>query len=252
MPDAWLWYLLLIPAGGVAGVVNTIAGGGSFLTLPALMLCGLPPQLANGTNRIAVLIQSAYGTHLYRKQGQLEGAATRRLVGPMLIGAAGGATLASVLSPGVFNAVFGGLFLVMALVMLAKPRALLAEGVKPRGPAWVEALLLVGIGVYAGFIQAGVGVLLLVVMPLCSGLDLSRANGVKLALVTVVQVLALAIFAWQGQVDWLAGAVLAVGNTLGAPLGAKLAMKQGAKLIFVFVVLVMLATGVKLVWSAVG
>lgn len=251
MPEDWAWYLLLLPVGFIAGVVNTIAGGGSFLTLPALMwCCGLPAQTANGSNRIAILIQSGYGTHLYRKQGRLDGPASLRLLPPMLLGAVAGAYLASVLAPDVFEIVFGVLFLLMAGVMAANPKALLATGIKPRGSAWVEVPLFIGLGLYAGFIQAGVGVLLLISLSLCSGLDLSRANGVKLAVVAVVQVLALGIFAWQGQVDWIAGAVLAAGNTAGAPLGAKLAMRKGAKLIFAFVLIVMVATGAKLLWPA--
>ncbi len=247
MPEDWVWYLLLLPAGLIAGVVNTIAGGGSFLTLPALMFCcGLSPQVANGSNRIAILVQSAYGTHLYRKQGMLDGHVAGRLIGPMLLGAILGAYLASVLSPDLFRMVFGALFLLMAVVMLANPKALLAAGQRKAAPRWVEAAVYLGLGVYAGFIQAGVGVLMLIFGVLLTGMDLSRSNGVKLALITVVQAVALAIFVYHDHVNWLAGGILAIGNTLGAPIGARLAMKKGNKLIFWFVLVVMVATGVKI------
>ncbi len=249
MSDQWLWYLLLIPAGLVAGVVNTIAGGGSFLTLPALMLCGLSPQVANGTNRISILVQGALGTEIYRRQSMLDGAAIKRLMPPMLLGTVGGAYLAVVMSPEAFRAAFGGLFLAMAVVMVLRAKAMLSTHVRPRGPGWLEAAVTLGLGVYAGFIQAGVGLLILILMPMVSGLDLKRANGVKLALVTTVQVVALGVFIWQDQVDWLAGITLTIGNALGAPIGARLALRKGQGLIFGFVVVVMVATGVKLlVW----
>jgi len=247
MPADWPWYLLLLPAGMIAGVVNTIAGGGSFLTLPALMYCcGLPPQVANGSNRIAILLQSVVGAGIYRKHGHLDGQVTLRLAVPMLLGAGLGAWLASVMSPDAFEIVFGVLFLVMAAVMLAKPTALLRSGAGQAGPRWAEWGVFAAVGVYAGFIQAGAGVLMLIASALLSGVDLNRANGVKLVLVALIQVVALAIFIAYGHVDWLAGAVLAVGNTLGAPIGAKLALAKGNRLIFGFVLVVMIATGVKL------
>jgi len=154
--------------------------------------------------------------------------------------------LAMEMSNELFKVVFGVLFIVMAVVMIAKPKALLAGGVRPSGPRALEFVVFLALGFYAGFIQAGAGVLMLIATVLLSGLDLSRANGVKLVLVFLIQIVALAVFIAYGKVDWIAGGVLALGNAAGAPIGAKLALAKGNRLIFGFVLVVMIATGVKL------
>lgn len=245
----YLPYLLLPIAGFAAGIVNTIAGGGSFLTLPCLMLVGLSEQVANGTNRVAILLQSLYAVRVYHQARPIDTKALPRLVLPSLPGLALGAYLATTLSPGAFREAMGVLFLGFVGFMLLKPKLLLAE----KRSSALSSPLLVSlvfflVGAYAGFLQAGVGLLLLVSMAGLQGRELVDANGLKLGIVAVWIVPTVAWFAWQGQIEWLPGLTLGVGNFLGARVGAKLAVAKGNRLIFSLVVVVMVATGLSLIF----
>lgn len=255
MPD-WLWYLLLIPAGFVAGVVNTIAGGGSFLTLPALMLMGdlvpgsrlVDEKVVNGTNRVAILLSTASASATFHKHGHIDRKLTARLLVPTLLGVPGGALMAEYLPPDVFRAAFGVIFLAMAALLVWKPRLLTDPTREPVRSAPLEAALFFGIGVYIGFIQAGMGILLLLGMGLFHARELVGANAVKNVIGLAVTVVALAVFIAYGRVEWVPGLVMAAGNVVGGVVGAKLAIRKGQRLIFAFLIVVMVATGVKLLW----
>jgi len=242
-------YLLLLPAGFVAGLVNTLAGGGSFLSLPALMFCGLPPQVANGSNRIAILVQCAVGVRQFNQTGHLRLHGLGRLLAPSLAGAAVGVTLAASLPETVFQKSFGLLFLAMAALFLVKPRLLLHAQRQPLHAPSLEIAAFFLMGLYGGFIQAGAGVLMLMAMALFTHRDLMASNAVKLVLIFAWQIVALVGFTLAGQVDWIAGLVLTLGNIPGAILGARLAVARGARLIFAALIVVMIATGVRLLWA---
>lgn len=247
----WTPYLLLMPAGFIAGVVNTIAGGGSFLTLPALMyLCGLDPKLANGTNRIAILLSTFSATATFHKHGHIDRSLVFRLALPTLAGVPAGALLAVYLPAEAFKPVFGLIFLVMGVVLAVNPQ-LLADREQPLArSAWGEVACFFGIGVYIGFIQAGMGILLLLGMSLFHGRDLVGANAVKNALGLAVTLLGLLVFMFYGQVRWVPGLVMALGNLLGGVVGARLAIKQGRRLIFAGLIVVMFATAAQLLWDS--
>ena len=250
MPE-WFWYLLLVPAGFIAGVVNTIAGGGSFLTLPALMyLCGLDPQLANGTNRVAILFSTVSASFTFHKHGHIDSKLVTKIALPTLFGVPVGALLAVNLSPEAFEPIFGGIFLAMAVLLIFKPKMLTGGDRQPPDTLLGELALFFGIGIYVGFIQAGMGILLLLGISLFHARELVGANAVKNVIGFVLTVTALAVFVFYGQVEWLPGLVMAVGNLLGGTIGAKLAIKKGQNLIFGFLILVMIATGAKLLWPA--
>ena len=247
----WVWYLLLIPAGFLAGIVNTIAGGGSFLTLPALMfLCGLDPKIANGTNRVAILLSSGSASATFYRHGQINKKLTLRLIAPVLIGVQAGALLAIYLPADAFKPVFGCVFLVMAAVLLFKPKLLTDKPRESQPASFAEFALFFAIGVYVGFIQAGMGILLLLGMSLFHSQELVGANAVKNVIGFLATLVALATFVFYGQVDWIPGLTMAIGNLLGGYVGAKLAIKKGQKFIFGCLLVVMVATGIKLLWPA--
>ncbi len=244
MPD-WLPLALLIPAGVIAGIVNSIAGGGSFLTLPALMLTGLPDQVANGTNRIAVLMQTVFASYLYHQHERLDRKVIGKVLVPMLPGALVGAYLASEVDPKAFQGAVGLLFLAFSVLMIAKRRRLIDEGavkVASRPVAWAS---LFGVGVYGGFLQAGVGLLLLLSLSASLGTDLAGSNALRQSVVAVWVVPVLAWFAYRGQVQWLPGIILGVGNLVGAKIGTRLAIEKGNGLIFACLVAVMLLTAAR-------
>lgn len=249
MADVGL-YGILIAAGFAAGVINTIAGGGSFLTLPALMLFGLDPKIANGTNRVAVLFSSASAVATFSKHGHLNRELAMRLSLPTLCGVPVGALLAVYLPSGAFEAFFGVLFLVMAILLCLDPKRIIeareAADTRPR-TTWP---LFVAIGIYVGFIQAGMGILLLLAMSLMNTGDLVASNAVKNLIGFFVTVAATLVFAFYGLIEWLPGLTMAAGNVAGGFIGAKLAIKKGNKLVFCFLVVVMVATGIKLIVSS--
>ena len=248
MPD-WIWYLLLIPAGFIAGIVNTMAGGGSFLTLPALMfLCGLDPKIANGTNRVAILLSTTTASATFYRHGHLDMRLAWRLILPTMLGVPVGALLAIYLPVAMFKPAFGGIFLAMAALLLAKPAILLDANRTPHRSVLAEFALFFGIGIYVGFIQAGMGILLLLGMGLFHARELIGANAVKNVIGFCATAVATATFAFYGQIYWIPGLTMAVGNLLGGYVGAKLAIKRGRRLIFWLLIIVMIGTGLKLVW----
>ena len=243
------WYLMLLVAGFVAGIVNTIAGGGSFLTLPALMLFGLDPKLANGTNRVAVLLSSASAVATFHRSGHFDRSLAIRLTLPTILGVPVGALLAIYLPGAVFEKVFGVLFLAMAILLAIRPQRLLAQQPIDRRVPRSTLPLFFGIGVYVGFIQAGLGILLLLAMSFLRTGDLVASNAIKNGIAFVVTLAATTFFVVYGLVEWLPGLTMAAGNVFGGVAGARLAIRKGNRLIFTFLMVVMVGTGLKLILS---
>ncbi|MGD9905972.1 MAG: sulfite exporter TauE/SafE family protein [Vicinamibacterales bacterium] len=216
----------LFAAGVVAGALNVVAGGGSFLTLPLLIFLGLPAGDANGTNRIGVLAQNLAGVWGFHRSNVMEWRWAGAASVPAVAGAAIGAWLALQVSDFAFRRLLALAMLAMTLwTLVARPRpadrpALLS----PWHPAMVLGFLL--IGVYGGFIQAGIGFAILAATSL-AGMDLLRGNAVKLLTVLALTALSLAIFAAGGAVRWGPGIALGLGNVAGALVGVRLAVRLG-------------------------
>ncbi len=211
--------ILLVTVGILSGFINTLAGGGSMLTLPALMMMGIPADLANGTNRVAVLAQSITGAKGFDQAGQLDRSALAGILLPTIIGAALGALGASIL-PNLWLKPILLIVMVLVALSLLLPKAPVKPGDQPHSsgpaPGLVAWLSLLGAGLYGGFIQAGVGFILVAVLAGVLQYDLVRSNALKLVCTGVFSGVALLIFAAQGQVLWLTGGILALGSMLGA------------------------------------
>ncbi len=237
------WLAALLPAGFIAGVVNVLAGGGSFLTLPVLIAAGLPIHIANGTNRISVIVQGLFATADYYKKGEFDAKLFRKLLPAVLAGSIVGAVLATVIDPDRLKRVFGVLFLLMAGFLLFRSRfkeAALKEPHPLRYPLFFV------IGVYGGFIQAGVGLWILLGSTALFGVETLRANTVKLPLTLTFTLPALVVFLYADMVSWIPGLILALGTVMGALVGVRLSLKGGAKLIMRAVIAVLMVTGVNL------
>lgn len=245
-----LLYGLVLLAGGVAGFVNTVAGGGSLLTLPALVLLGLPATVANGTNRVAILLQCVVGWRTFRARGVGDTRRVLQLALPTVFGYLAGALIATRLSPAAFTRVIGLVLLMMVGVLLSGPKRWLTgpRAAGPAPPAWRSMLIFVALGVYGGFIQAGIGYFLLAALVLHERHDLVAANALKVGIVLACTGPALVVFAIHGQVDWVAGLVLACGNMTGALIGARMAVEKGSPWILRILMLAITASAVKLLW----
>lgn len=211
------------------------------------MLFGLDPKVANATNRVAVLFSSGAAAATFYRQGHLDRQLANRLTWPTLLGVPVGALLAIYLPADAFEPVFGAIFLVMAIVLIRDPKRIIEQQAERAEPSrWISPLFF-AIGIYVGFIQAGMGILVLLAMSLMTSGDLVKTNAVKNWIAFLVTAAATLVFAYYGLIQWIPGLVMATGNVIGGFVGAKLAIKKGNRLIFGFLIVVMIATGVKLV-----
>jgi uncharacterized membrane protein YfcA len=219
--------LLLIGAGYLAGFINTIAGGGSMLTLPALMMLGLPADLANGTNRVAIVLQSVAGTRGFHRAGRLASEAVVPTLIPTLAGSLAGSLLASYLPVRWLEPALLGTMAAMALLMVLRPSAVApppgtpAYALRDRPSAWIG---LCAAGLYGGFVQAGVGFILLAALAGGLRYDLVRANALKVAITAALTLVALGVFVVRDQVLWIPGLLMAVGTVAGALTSVKFAI----------------------------
>lgn len=226
----WYFYLLLTGAGFLAGVINTLAGSGSLITLPVLIFLGLPATVANGTNRIGVILQNIVAGLSFNRSRVLDLRGALALSVPAIFGSLLGASIAVSLNEGLMQRVIGAVMVLMLFVMLLRPERWLQGTVvslEKTVNLWQAAVLFV-IGVYGGFIQAGVGIFLLAALVLSVGYDLVRANAVKIIIILVFTLSSLLIFANNNQVDWAAGLLLGLGNMAGAWVAARMAVARGA------------------------
>jgi uncharacterized membrane protein YfcA len=245
---AWYFYLAVIAAGFVAGFVNTLAGSGSLVTLPVLIFLGLPANVANGTNRVGVLLQNVVGVGSFRQQKVLDLRGGLMLAAPAVVGSILGAQIAVNLNEEMMRRTIGALMVVMLAVILVRPKRWLegrGEVVNGR-PAWSQLLIFFAIGVYGGFIQAGVGIFLLAGLVLGAGYDLVRANAVKLLIVLCFTVSALVVFLVNRQVVWGIGLIMAVGNMLGAWIASRMAVERGAAFVRWVLIAVVAVSGAQL------
>jgi uncharacterized membrane protein YfcA len=227
--DGWI-YPAVIAAGFGSGFINTLAGSGSLITLPLLIFIGLPATVANGTNRVGVIIQNLVATESFRRQGILNLRDGLMLTIPATIGSLLGAQIAVNLNEEVMRRTIGALMVVMLVVILVKPNRWLRgrpDAGEQRPSIW-QMLLFFAIGIYGGFIQAGVGVFLLAGLVLSVGYDLVKANAVKVLIIFCFTAMALVIFVINDQVLWGIGLLLAIGNALGGWVAAKMAIERGA------------------------
>ena len=256
-------YALLFLAGSVAGTINVLAGGGSFLTLPLLIFLGLPATVANGTNRIAILVQNAGAVWSFNRHGVMDWSWIRSAALPALAGAGLGTWAAIRIGDASFQRVLATLMVVFAVVMLLDPlRNRIRRAAAPEAGAPAETPVeapnrlsgiafsasFFGVGVYGGFVQAGVGFFILA-LAMLAGFDLVRGNALKVLVVLVFTPLALVLFAMAGKVDWGMGLALAGGNLLGGLIGTQLTVLKGHAWVKRVVVVMIVVFALKL-WIA--
>jgi len=220
----WYYYPLTILAGFIAGFINTIAGSGSVVTLTMLSALGLPSTMANGTNRIGVLLQSITGTITYQKKAPISLKNYRGIILVSVIGALLGTQLAVELNERFLNFAIGTLMIFLLALVLFKPKEWLKEqAIATNRPKWIRYPMFFFIGIYGGFIQAGVGVFLLSALILGEGLTMVKSNAIKIVIVLFYTIPSLLLFIYYGQVHWKFGILLGLGQIVGAWLSARFA-----------------------------
>lgn len=248
MMDPYLWQgpaLMLV--GVVAGFLNVLAGGGSLLTLPLLIFFGLPAATANGTNRVAIFCQNIFAISGFKRQGVFPIRLALLCTPPALIGSYIGANLAINVDEMLFRRLLALIMVVVLVFMVLDPMKRFRVQAMPMTPARVVVLIVsfFGVGLYGGFVQAGVGFLIITAL-LIHGLDLVRINAVKVLVIFAFTAVALGVFVLHGQVDYVLGLALAVGNSLGGWIATHFAVKKGHDWIKRFVVVTVLIFALRL------
>ena len=234
--------IVLIVAGVFTGFINTLAGGGSIISLSVLMFLGLPPSVANGTNRIGVAVQTFTAVASFKKQKVLDQKKALLLAIPAVFGSFVGANIAIDINDKIFENVFAVIMIFMLFFILFKPQKYLygrKELINKKISIW-QIIIFFCIGIYGGFIQVGIGYFLLASIVLGAGYDLIKANAIKVLIAMFITIIALVIFIINGEIRWMYGIIMAAGTMIGALIASKLAVKKGVNFVrWVIIVLIL-------------
>ena len=252
MPELLTNSLLLFLVGLIAGVLNVIAGGGSLLSLPVMIFLGLPPTVANGTNRVAILLQNVGASWSFHRRGLVSREWLLMTVPPAVFGAILGTVAAVHIGELEFQRILALILVAAAAWQIWNPIKLHPEG-NANLPVGLKRWTFVGafflIGVYGGFIQAGIGFLLLAATS-AAGFNLIRGNALKVTVVLGFTPVVLVLFAWNGKVDWAMGIALAAGNFLGGLAGVHLQVLKGHTWVRGVVTVVIVIFAVRLLFGS--
>jgi len=241
---------LILVTGVAAGFMNTLGGGGSLLTLPMLIFLGLPAAVANGTNRIALIVQNIVGVSNFRRKGFFYPKLGITLAIPAVFGSFFGARLAISIPEELFQKILAVIMIVVMILILTRPEKRFLKEIEGENLSTVRLVVSIfvffGVGLYGGFINAGVGFVIIVALTLITGMSLVKINSLKLFIVLIYIFSSFIVFLVHGKVDWILGLTLAIGNALGAYLGSNFAVSKGDKWIRVFIVIAILSMSAKL------
>jgi hypothetical protein len=239
---SWIVIAALIGSGLVVGFINTLAGGATIISLSLFMLLGLPANVANGTNRIAVFFQTLVSVGSFKKQKVLDTRKGLILSIPTVIGSVIGARIAIEMNEKIIERAFAVIMLVMLFFVLYKPQLWLKGSekvVSGKMKPW-QVILFFFIGIYGGFVHVGVGYFILAGVVLGAGYDLVKANALKVLIVLAYVPFTLVIFMWNGQVNYTYGLIHAIGNVIGAYVASKIAVNKGVNFIRWFMVAIII------------
>lgn len=238
--------LLLLGVGIIAGLINIGAGGGSSLTLPTLIFLGLDSAMANGTNRIALIIQNIFAITGFQQEKQNEFKQSFKYALFTLPGAVAGAILAVRLNDVLFQRILAVIMVLIVLTLFLPKTAERKSAIIGKKP-WIIYLALLGAGFYGGFIQVGVGFILMATLFHLVGLTLVKVNVHKVFIVLLYTIPALLIFILTDNVNWKYGLILAVGNGIGGWISARVSVKKGESYIRVILAIAIVIMAYKLI-----
>ena len=239
----WPIVAALIVSGVFVVFINTLAGGGTAISIAVLMMLGLPANVANGTNRIAVIFQNITSVQAFNKKKLLPWRKATLLALPTIIGSVIGAWIAVDINEAFFRKAMAVIMLIMLFFVLVKPSVWLKEQkhLTEKPISIIEIIIFFLIGIYGGFIQIGVGYYLLAAIVLGSGFDLVRANAVKVWIVLLYTLAAIMVFIFNKQVHWQFGLIHAIGNIIGAWIATRLAIRRGVEFVrWVIIVIILI------------
>ncbi|MCK0145270.1 sulfite exporter TauE/SafE family protein [Arenibacter sp. F26102] len=247
--EEWYHYVLLALVGFAVGALNTLAAGGSLLTLPMLIFMGLPASVANGTNRIAILTQGIANVAGYKSKG-------KEITSPFILylsivataGTLIGSKLAIDINDTAFNKILAIVMVMIVIVMVIKPKIHIndfEELITGKRQFWAIVAFFF-IGIYGGFIQAGTGIFVLLVLSSINHLTLMKSNVIKAVVMVIYTSAALILFGLNGKLDWEIGLTLASGQTLGGWLTSRWSVDKGDGIVKILLIIVVICMSIKL------
>lgn len=239
--------IILLICGVIAGFINTVAGGGSLLTLPILIFMGLPSNIANGTNRIAIFMQNIFSISGYKSRGVSDFKYSSWLSVSALIGSIIGAKIAININEDMFNKILSVVIIIVVLSIIynKKPFNINSENISIEKKI-ISVIMFFFIGIYGGFIHAGVGFLILSILSNYNGIQLSKANSIKVFVVFVYTFFALIVFIMENKINWILGINLGIGNSIGGWVASRWSYNKPDKIIKIFIIISSAIMAIKL------
>ena len=240
--------MVIFIVGIAAGFANTVAGGGSLLSLPVLIFMGLPSSVANATNRVAIIMQNIFAVSGFKSKGVSTFPYSLYLGLSALVGAIIGARIAVDISSDLFNQILSIVMLLVVIMTIFNPfkKTQQIEEIMTFNRKALALGVFFFIGIYGGFIQAGVGFLMIAALTSINGFSLVKTNSAKVFVALIYTSAAIIVFIIEDQINWEYGIVLATGNSLGGWIGSRWSVNKGDKWIKRFLVVTVVALAVKL------
>ena len=236
-------FVALVCSGLAVGFINTLAGGGTVISMTLFMMLGLSPMTANGTNRIPIILQNLVAVANFKRSKMLDIRKSLQWTFPVILGTVVGSMVSLEVNNTLFGICFVVVMLLMVLVLVFNPTAWIKgnpDKINKPTPL-IEYFFLFLIGIYAGFIHVGAGYFLLAVLVLMNGYNLLQANAIKNFLVLMYVPFSLAVFIYHGEVNYEYGFIHAIGNIIGAYVASRWAINWGMNfvrwMVIVFILL---------------
>jgi uncharacterized membrane protein YfcA len=240
--------IIVVLAGMVAGFLNVVAGGGSLITLPLLIFLGLPSAVANATNRIAIVGQNIFAVAGFRSKGISSWPYSLYLGISALLGAIIGARIAVDIEDQLFNRILSIIMILVAITIVVRPLTKPGQQ-QERMDLKYQVMGIVsffGVGIYGGFIQAGVGFIMIPLLTSINRFSLVKTNSAKVFVALTYSLAALAVFIIEDVLNWEIGLTLALGNAIGGWIGSRWSVAKGDVWIRRVLIVAIIALSVKL------
>ncbi|RED96618.1 sulfite exporter TauE/SafE family protein [Marinoscillum furvescens] len=244
----WTDGIILLGVGLFTGVINTLAGGGSLITLPLFIFMGLPSTEANASNRIGVFLSSLVAVGGFKSKGVSVFPFALYVSITALAGCVIGAYFAVDIRGELFNKILAVVMVIVMTLTVLKPYFMkkgMEEVFSPKRKA-LSIFLFFFVGLYGGFIQAGVGFLIIATLTSIHGLNMAKTNSIKSFVIVIYTLVALGIFWWEDQIRWDYGLTLAAGNSAGGWIASRWSVGKDDKWIRLILIITVFGMAVKL------
>jgi uncharacterized protein len=240
--------LLLIITGIIASFLNVTSGGGSLISLPILIFMGLPSPIANASNRIGIIGQNIFAVAGFRSKGVHAYPYSLYIALSAFVGAIIGAKISLDIDEAVFNRIIAIIMVAVVLLTVFKPMKTGEPEVErtDKRSTIIGIIVFFFIGIYGGFIQAGVGFLMIVALSSINGFSLVKTNSAKVFVALIYTLSAVAVFIYEDVINWEYGLTLAFGNAIGGWLTSRWSVKKGDVWIKRILVVTVTAMAIKL------